>query len=78
MIPRSPRASEPAYAEPGAWAHLLVRGRLLHASVLAPTGQWIVQGCPSGPLRAPTDPADVLALTATIQHHTRSARPEPR
>ncbi|MFJ8248542.1 hypothetical protein [Streptomyces sp. NPDC094466] len=56
MILRSPRSSEPTVAETGTWAHILVRGRLLHAAVLTPTGQWLVQDYPAGltaPLRAP-------------------------
>ncbi|MGW3937446.1 hypothetical protein [Streptomyces sp. NBC_00024] len=75
MIPRS---SEPTAAEAGAWADVLVRRRLLHAAVLTPTGQWLVQGHPDGPVRVLTGPADVLALAATIQHHTRSTRSESR
>ncbi|WP_327370657.1 hypothetical protein [Streptomyces sp. NBC_01217] len=78
MIPRPPRSSEPTTAEGGAWADVLVRRRLLHAAVLTPTGQWLAQGHPDGPVRVLTGPADVLALAATIQHHTRSTRSESR
>lgn len=78
MFPRPPRSSEPTVAEAGAWADVLVRQRLLHAAVLTPTGQWLVQDHPDGPVRVLASPADLLALAATIQHHTRSTRPESR
>ncbi|MGW7363950.1 hypothetical protein ACWGI8_11090 [Streptomyces sp. NPDC054841] len=78
MIPRPPRSSEPTAAEASAWADVLVRRRLLHAAVLTPTGQWLVQDHPYEPVRVLTGPADVLALAATIQHHTRSTRSESR
>ncbi|MEV0469940.1 hypothetical protein [Streptomyces prunicolor] len=78
MIPVPPRPSEPTAAEASTWADVLVRWRLLHAAVLAPTGQWLVQEYLNGPVRVLAGPADVLALTATIQHHTRSTRPESR
>lgn len=78
MFPRPPRSSEPTVAEAGAWADVLVRRRLLHAAVLTPTGQWLVQDHPDGPVRVLAGPADLLALAATIQHHTRSTRPETR
>ncbi|AVV45345.1 MULTISPECIES: hypothetical protein [Streptomyces] len=78
MIPRPPRPSEPNAAEASAWADVLVRRRLLHAAVLAPNGQWLVQDRPDGPVRVLLGPADVVALAATIQHHTRTMRPETR
>ncbi|MGM9336058.1 hypothetical protein [Streptomyces murinus] len=78
MIPRLPRSSEPTAAEAGAWVDVLVRRRLLHAAVLAPTGQWLVQGQPDGPVRVLAGSADVVALAATIQHRIRSTRPESR
>ncbi|MEV7394796.1 hypothetical protein [Streptomyces sp. NPDC091215] len=78
MIPRPPHSSEPTSAEASAWADVLVRWRLLHAAVLTPTGQWLVQDHPDGPVRLLRGPADVLALAATIQHRTRSTRPESR
>ncbi|MEU9735192.1 hypothetical protein [Streptomyces sp. NPDC048002] len=78
MIPPPPRSSEPTVAEAGAWADVLVRRRLLHAAVLTPTSQWLVQEYPDGPVRVLAGPADLLALTATIQHRTRSTRPESR
>ncbi|MDX3715710.1 hypothetical protein PV733_43750 [Streptomyces europaeiscabiei] len=78
MIPHSPRSSEPTAAEASAWADVLVRRWLLHAAVLAPTGQWLVQDWPGGPVRVLLGPADVVSLAATIQHHTRTMRPEIR
>ncbi|MGC0400335.1 hypothetical protein RKD27_002979 [Streptomyces sp. SAI-126] len=78
MNPRPPRSSEPSVAEASAWADVLVRRRLVHAAVLAPTGQWLVQDRPDGPVRVLMGPADVVALAATIQHHTRTMRPETR
>ncbi|MEW2550330.1 hypothetical protein AB0957_01080 [Streptomyces zhihengii] len=74
MIPPSPRSSEPTVAEAGTWADVLVRRRLLHAAVLAPTGQWLVQDHLDSPVRVLAGPADVLALAATIQHRIRSTR----
>ncbi|MFE0642207.1 hypothetical protein ACFW2Y_11455 [Streptomyces sp. NPDC058877] len=78
MIPPSPRSSEPTVAEAGAWADVLVRRRLVHAAALVPTGQWLVQGRPDGPVRVLAGPADVLGLAAAIQLHIRSTRPESR
>ncbi|MBB5938648.1 hypothetical protein [Streptomyces zagrosensis] len=78
MNPRSPRPFQPTTAEAEAWADVLVRRQLLHAVVRTPTGQWLVQERPNGPVRVLALPADVLALTATIQQHTRSTRPESR
>lgn len=78
MIPRPTCSSEPTTAEAGAWADVLVSHRLLHAAVLAPTGQWLVQRHPDGPVRVLTGPAAVVELAAIIQHRIRSARPESR
>ncbi|WP_329295919.1 hypothetical protein [Streptomyces pseudovenezuelae] len=78
MIPRPPRSSKPTAAEASAWADVLVRRRLLHAAVLTPTGQWLIQDHPDGPVRVLEGPADLVALAATIQHHTRTMRPENR
>ncbi|MFI5796272.1 hypothetical protein [Streptomyces sp. NPDC051677] len=78
MIPRPPRSSEPTAAEASAWAEVLVRRRVLHAAVLTPNGQWLVQDHPDGPLRVLLGPADLVALAATIQHRTRTMRPEIR
>ncbi|GAA4782227.1 hypothetical protein [Streptomyces ziwulingensis] len=78
MNPRSLRSSEPATAEAGAWADVLVRLQLLHAVVPTPTRQWLVQDRPDGPVRVLASPAAVLPLVATIQQRTRSTRPECR
>lgn len=78
MIPRTPHTAEPTSAEASAWADVLVRRRLLHAAVLTPTGQWLVQDHPDGSVRLLQGPADVLALAAAIQHSTRSTRHETR
>jgi hypothetical protein len=75
---RPPRSSEPTSAEASAWADVLVRRRLLHAAVLTPTGQWLVQDHPDGPVRVLLGPADLVALAATIQYRTRTIRPEIR
>lgn len=78
MTPHHRRSSQPTTAEANAWADVLVRRHLLHAVVLTPTGQWLVQDRPNGPVRVLDSPADVLALVATIQHRTRSMRSESR
>ncbi|MFD5258349.1 hypothetical protein ACFWM5_36735 [Streptomyces bobili] len=65
-------------AEASAWADVLVRRQVLHTVVLTPTGQWLVQDRPDGPVRVLRGPADVVALVATVQHHTRTMRPEIR
>ncbi|PKT67890.1 hypothetical protein CW362_37990 [Streptomyces populi] len=70
MIPRPHRSSEPTATEASAWADALVRRRLLHAE--RPVAR---PGPPDGPVRLLLGPADVLALTAAIQHHTCSTRP---
>ncbi|MEU3299784.1 hypothetical protein ABZ729_08175 [Streptomyces sp. NPDC006678] len=76
MVPRPTRFSKPTAAEAGAWADVLVRRRLLHAAVLAPNGQWLVQHGPDSPVRVLSGPADVVELAAAIQNRIRSTRPE--
>ncbi|MFD3590514.1 hypothetical protein [Streptomyces sp. NPDC058683] len=76
MTPRPPRSAEPTTAEADAWADVLVRRQLVHALVRMPTGQWLVQDHHDGPVHVLANPTDVLALAATIQHRTRSTRPE--
>ncbi|MFE4546486.1 hypothetical protein [Streptomyces sp. NPDC056785] len=78
MIPRPTRSSQPTTTETDARVDVLVRRQLLHAVVLTPTRQWLVQESPDGLVRVLATPADVLALTATIQQRTRSMRPESR
>ncbi|MGW7423570.1 hypothetical protein ACWGJB_26625 [Streptomyces sp. NPDC054813] len=76
--PRIARSSAPTTAEAGAWADVLVRRRLLHAAVLTPTGQWLVQHQHGGPVRVLAGPADIVELAATIQHRIRTTRPHTR
>jgi hypothetical protein len=78
IAPRTARSSAPTTAEASAWADVLVRHRLLHAVVLAPTGQWLVQHQPDGPVFVLAGAADVVELAATIQHRIRTPRPRTR
>ncbi|MCP3822673.1 hypothetical protein NLX86_32690 [Streptomyces sp. A3M-1-3] len=78
MIPRPTRSSTPTATEAGAWADVLVRRRLLHAAVLAPNGQWLVQHEPNGPVHILAGPADIVELAATIQHRIRSTKARTR
>ncbi|MGA5065374.1 hypothetical protein ACPB9E_16715 [Streptomyces exfoliatus] len=78
MILRPVRSSAPTTAEAGAWADVLVRRRLLHAAVLVPTGQWLVQDQPDRPVRVLAGPADIVELAAAIQLRIRTTRPESR
>ncbi|MET9507743.1 hypothetical protein ABZX62_04550 [Streptomyces flavidovirens] len=75
MILRPTRSSTPTTAEAVAWADVLVRRRLLHTAVLAPTGQWLVQHERDSPVHILAGPADVVELAAAIQHRIRSTRP---
>lgn len=76
MISYPPRSSEPTAAEASAWADVLVRRRFLHSALLTPTGHWLVQDQPNGPVRVLLGPAEVLAVAATIQQCTRTMRPD--
>ncbi|MGZ2361656.1 hypothetical protein LRE75_34095 [Streptomyces sp. 372A] len=78
MIPRSPRSSEPTVAEASAWAEVLVRRRLLHAAVITPTGQWLVQDRPDACVQVLAGPVGFLALAASIQLRISSTRPATR
>lgn len=64
--------------EAAAWATVLVRRHLVHAMVPVPTGQWLVQHKPNGPVELLEGPAAVLILTASIQRQLRMARPDSR
>ncbi|WP_425424256.1 hypothetical protein [Streptomyces chattanoogensis] len=75
---RNSRTSIPTTAEASAWAEVLVRRRLLHATVLAPSGQWLVQTSSQAPVRVLDGPADMVDLAADIQHHTRTTRTRTR
>lgn len=68
----------PTSAEANAWAEVLVRQRLLHAAVLVPTGQWLVQHTADGPVHFLAGPSDIVELAATVQHRIRSTRPDTR
>ncbi|MCC2276182.1 hypothetical protein LKL35_12255 [Streptomyces sp. ET3-23] len=78
MLPRPTRTFPATAAEAGAWAHVLVRRRLLHAAVLAPTGQWLVQHEPDAGVRVLTGPAAIVELAAAIQYRICSMRPDIR
>nr|WP_180357428.1 hypothetical protein [Streptomyces sp. TLI_146] len=78
MRSRHSRTSIPTAAEAGAWAEVLVRHRFLHAAVLAPNGQWLVQSTPQAPVRVLDGAAALVDLAAQIQHHTRTTRNDTR
>ncbi|MBA2950311.1 hypothetical protein H1D24_32120 [Streptomyces sp. PSKA28] len=79
VIPaRHPRTHAPSTAEAGAWAEVLVHRRLLHAAVLAPNGQWLVQHRPESPVRVLAGPAAMVELAAEIQHRIRTTRNHTR
>ncbi|MFK8905923.1 hypothetical protein [Streptomyces sp. YS-3] len=71
---RHSRTTIPTAAEAGAWAEVLVRHRLLHAAVLGPNGQWLVQHAPEGSVRVLDGAAAMVELAAQIQHRTRTTR----
>jgi hypothetical protein len=77
VIPR-PTSSASVAVEASVWADVLVRRRLVHAAVLAPDGQWLVQPEPEGPVHVLPQPADVVELAAAIQHRIRSTRNHTR
>ncbi|WP_308190635.1 hypothetical protein [Streptomyces sp. HPF1205] len=56
------------------WADVLVRYRLLHAALPTPSGQWLVQQYPYGPVEVLSGPSAVLDLAARLQHQTRTGR----
>ncbi|CAL9585551.1 hypothetical protein SUDANB106_05134 [Streptomyces sp. enrichment culture] len=78
MTPRPACSSTPTAMEAIAWADVLVRQRLLHAAVLAPSGQWLVQHAPDSPVHVLAGPVDVVELAAAVQHCIRSTRPRTR
>ncbi|MFD4258645.1 hypothetical protein ACFWR9_13665 [Streptomyces sp. NPDC058534] len=75
---RQPSTHIPSTAEAGAWADVLVRHQLLHAAVLAPTGQWLVQHHPDAPVRVPDGTTAMVDLAAEIQHGIRTTRNHTR
>jgi hypothetical protein len=78
VLLRPAPASQGVAAEATAWATVLVRRHLVHAMVGLPTGGWLVQHEPHGPVRLLNGPADVLGLAATVQRRLRAARPKNR
>lgn len=75
---RHSRTSIPTTAEASAWAEVLVRHRFLHAAVLVPSGQWLVQSTPEAPVGVLDSAAAMVDLAAQIQHHTRTTRNRTR
>ncbi|AVH55627.1 MULTISPECIES: hypothetical protein [Streptomyces] len=75
---RHPRTHAPSTAEAGAWADVLVRHQLLHAAVLAPNGQWLVQHRPESPVRILDGATAMVELAAEIQHRIRTTRNHTR
>ncbi|WP_336246643.1 hypothetical protein [Streptomyces cupreus] len=55
-----------------------MRRQLLHAAILVPNGQWLVQRKSDSPVRVLAGPADVVELAAAIQHRIRTTRPRTR
>lgn len=78
MIPNPIGSSSSTRTEASAWADVLVRRGLLHAAVLTPTGHWLIQEQPDGPVRCFAGPAEVVELAAAIQHRIRSMRSHRR
>ncbi|MFD7016617.1 hypothetical protein [Streptomyces sp. NPDC059928] len=75
---RHPRTHVPSIAEAGAWADVLVRHQLLHAAVLAPNGQWLVQHRSESPVRVLSGATAMVELAAEIQHRIRTTRNDTR
>lgn len=75
---RPPRTHVPSIAEAGAWAEVLVRHQLLHAAVLAPTGQWLVQHHRDAPVRVLAGATAMVDLAAEIQYRIRTTRNHTR
>ncbi|MCX4659150.1 hypothetical protein [Streptomyces uncialis] len=72
-----PACADPA-AEAHVWADILLRRRLLHAAVLGPTGQWLVQRTPTAPVRLLDGPAEMIRLAAHIQYRLRTEETRAR
>jgi hypothetical protein len=75
---RHPRTHAPTTAEAGAWADVLVRHQLLHAAVLAPGGQWLIQHRAESLVRVLGGPTAMVELAAEIQHRIRTTRNRTR
>ncbi|WP_406439008.1 hypothetical protein OHB14_51770 [Streptomyces sp. NBC_01613] len=48
--------------------------QLLHAAVLAPNGQWLIQHRPDSPVRVLAGATAMVDLAAEIQHRIRTTR----
>lgn len=55
-----------------------MRHQLLHAAVLTPNGQWLVQHRTESPVQLLDGPTDMVDLAADIQHRTRTTRNRTR
>ncbi|MEC4019696.1 hypothetical protein [Streptomyces sp. H27-D2] len=73
-----PRLRAASEAQASVWADVLVRFGLLHAAIATPSGQWLVQHHPDGPVHLLSGPSAVVALAARIQHQTRTQEPRTR
>lgn len=52
--------------------------RLLHAAVLAPGGQWLIQHHATSPVRVLHGPTAMVDLAADIQYRIRTTRNHTR
>ncbi|MFD9223414.1 hypothetical protein ACFWDI_26185 [Streptomyces sp. NPDC060064] len=52
--------------------------QLLHAAVLAPTGQWLIQHRTESPIHVLDGPTAMVDLAAEIQHRIRTTRNRTR
>ncbi|MFF3460357.1 hypothetical protein ACFYXH_39960 [Streptomyces sp. NPDC002730] len=52
--------------------------QLLHAAVLAPTGQWLIQHRTESPIHVLGGPTAMVDLAAEIQHRIRTTRNRTR
>ncbi|MEV7886939.1 hypothetical protein ACWD3I_29420 [Streptomyces sp. NPDC002817] len=51
-----------------------MRHQLLHAAVLTPSGQWLVQHRADSPVQLLDGPTSMVDLAADIQHRVRATR----
>jgi len=74
LITPRPRARSASWAEACVWADVLVRYGLLDTALPTPSGQWLVQLYPKGPVEVLSGPSAVLDLAARLQHQNRRIR----
>ena len=74
MITPRPRTRSASWAEACIWADVLVRYGLLDTALPTPSGQWLVQLYPKGPVEVLSGPSAVLDLAARLQHQNRRIR----